>query len=338
MKTTALVTGACGFVGSNLAKTALERGFRVRATDLPSADRAPLKGLDVEFIPSDVTKKETLGQVVEGMEYVFHPAAVFSYSAPWKLLSGVNVAGTENLCRSVVEAGDVKKFIQISTVEIYGITPPELLPTREDAPKRPESPYAKSKLGQERVVLRFHEERGLPVAIVRPGPVYGPGNIYGVAKMIREPARMLFLPIPASMKTRLPLVNVKDVCGAAFFLAEKREAVGEAYNVVDDTSYTVYDFFKYIAPLLGKPFITLPPIPNSHLKFWGRIAAELSDAVARLTRTKPMFERDYLIYVGNDFWFSNEKLKSLGYQLVCPEMKEGIRETIEWYREKGLIK
>lgn len=59
MKSTALVTGACGFVGSNLAKTALEKGFLVRATDLPSADRAPLKRLDVEFIPSDMTQKET---------------------------------------------------------------------------------------------------------------------------------------------------------------------------------------------------------------------------------------------------------------------------------------
>ncbi|MFH1538108.1 MAG: NAD-dependent epimerase/dehydratase family protein [bacterium] len=338
MKPTALVTGACGFVGSNLAKSALEKGFQVRATDLPSADRAPLKGLDVEFIPSDVTKKETLTQVVEGMEYVFHPAAVFSYSAPRKLLMEVNVAGTENLCRAVVDAGDTRKFIQISTVEIYGVTPQELLPTREDAPKRPESPYAKSKMGQERVVLRFQKDHGLPVVIVRPGPVYGPGNIYGVAKMIREPARMLFLPIPTSMKTRLPLVNVKDVCGAAFFLAEKREAVGEAYNVVDDTSYTVYEFFKYIAPLLGKPFVTLPPVPNSHLKFWGTVAAELSGVAAKLTRTKPMFEKDYLIYIGNDFWFSNEKLKSTGYQLIYPDMKEGIKETIKWYRETGLIK
>jgi len=338
MKPTVLVTGACGFVGSNLVKTALEKGFRVRATDLPSANRDMLKDLSVEFIPSDVTKEATLRGVVDGAEYVFHPAAVFSYSASWKTFKEVNISGTENLCRAVIGAGDVKKFVLISTVEIYGITPPDLLPAREDAPKHPESLYAKSKLGQEKVVSRFRENYGLPAVIVRPGPIYGPGNYYGVAKMIQEPARLPFLAIPSNMNTRAPFVNIKDVCESLFFLAQKDEAVGEAYNIVDDSSYTVYEFFKYLAFLLGKPFFTLPPVPAAHLKFRGKIAAKLSEAVSRLTREKPMIEEGYLIYVGNDFRFSNEKLKSLGYQFIYPDVKEGIKETIAWYREEGLIK
>lgn len=338
MKPTVLITGACGFVGSNLVKTALEKGWRVRATDLPSANRNMLKDLSVEFIPADVTKKETLKRVVDGAEYVFHPAAVFNYSAPWKAFQEVNISGTENLCRAVVDAGDVKKFVLISTVEIYGITPPELLPTREDAPKCPESNYAKSKLGQEEVVSRFRKKHGLPAVTVRPGPIYGPGNYYGVAKMIQEPARLPFLAIPSNMDTRAPFVNVKDVCEAVFFLAQKDKAVGEAYNVVDDSSYTIYEFFKHLAPLLGKPFFTVPPVPAAHLKFMGKIAAKVIEAVSRLTRTKPLIEEGYLIYVGNDFWFSNEKLKSLGYQLIYPDVKEGIKETIAWYREEGLIK
>lgn len=338
MKTTVLVTGACGFVGSNLVRTGLEKGCCIRATDLPSAGRERLKGLDVEFIPSDVTKRETLDEIVRGMDYVFHPAAVFNYSAPWKLFKEVNIGGAENLCKAVIEAGAIKKFILIGSVEIYGITPPELLPTREDAPRNPLSPYAKSKLGQEEVVLRFHKDHRLPVIIVRPGPVYGPGNRYGVAKMIQEPARFPFLPIPTSMNTRIPFVNVKDVCEASFFLAEKDESIGEAYNVVDDSSYTVYGFFEYLARLLHKPFFPLPPIPPTHLKFWGQIAANLSRMISKLTGEQPMFEEDYLVYVGNDFWFSNEKLKSLGYRFFYPDIKDGIGETVAWYKKEGLIK
>jgi len=337
MKPTVLVTGACGFVGSHLVKTALEKGCDVRATDLPSAGREKLGGLDVEFIPSDVTKRETLGEVVKGMEYVFHPAAVFNYSAPWKLFREVNIGGTKNLCEAVVEAGDIKKFILMSSVEIYGITPPELLPTREDAPKKPLSPYAKSKLGQEEVVPRFQRDRGLPVVIIRPGPVYGPGNEYGVAKMITEPARLPLIAVPSNMNTSMPFVNVKDVCEASFFLALREEAAGEAYNIVDDTAYAIHDFFKYLAGLLDKPFFTLPPVPTAHLKFWGGIAAGLSKTVSTLTGTKPMFEKDYLVYVGNDFRFSNEKLKNSGHELRYPDVKEGIKETIEWLRNEGRI-
>lgn len=131
---------------------------------------------------------------------------------------------------------------------------------------------------------------------------------------------------------------MKRVACGEFFLAQKDEAVGEAYNVVDDSSYTVYEFFKHLASLLGKPFFTLPPVPAAHLKFWGKVAAKVSEAVSRLTGEKPMIEEDYLIYVGNDFWFSDEKLKSLGYQLIYPDVKGGIKETIAWYREEGMIK
>ena len=166
MARTVLVTGACGFVGSNLVRTGLEQGCDVRATDLPSCPRERLDGLDVEFIPSDVTKAETLTEIVKGVDHVFHPAAVFNYSAPWKLFKSVNIDGTENMCKAAVETGGIKKFVLISTVEIYGITPPELLPTREDAPKKPLSPYAKSKLAQEEVAMRFYEDHGLPV--IRP--------------------------------------------------------------------------------------------------------------------------------------------------------------------------
>ncbi|MEW5944601.1 MAG: NAD-dependent epimerase/dehydratase family protein [bacterium] len=333
-----LVTGACGFVGSNLVKTALLKGFKVRATDLPSAGRERLEGADAEFVPSDVTKRESLDGIAADADYVFHPAAVFSYSAPRRLFHEVNVKGTENLCRALAAAGRVKKFVLFSSAEVYGITPPALLPTREDAPKKPLSPYAKSKLGQEKVVMRFSETRGLPAVILRPGPVYGPGNRYGVAKMILEPARLPFIAVPSNMNTHAPFVSVMDVCEAALFLARRDGASGEAYNVVDDSSCTVYAFFKLLARLLKKPFFTLPPVPPAHMKFWGRAAAGLCRIAAALTRTEPLFEEDYMVYVGNDFRFSNAKLKSAGYRLIRPDVRDGLRETIEWYRSEGLIR
>ncbi|PIU69015.1 MAG: hypothetical protein COS84_00230, partial [Armatimonadetes bacterium CG07_land_8_20_14_0_80_40_9] len=127
-----LVTGACGFNGSYMVELLLEKGYKVRATDLEGTERGIYEDLvkreGVEFVPSDLTKKETLKEVVKDVEYVFHPAAVFDYAAKWELMERVNVFGTRNLCEVLMEEGKVKKFVVWSSAAVYGIPKPELLP------------------------------------------------------------------------------------------------------------------------------------------------------------------------------------------------------------------
>lgn len=133
MKTsgTVLVTGACGFSGSHMVKILLDEGVKVRATDLERSRSNPKVqmvqkniGLDmnaagVEFMPSDMTDKESMRKVVDGVETVFHTASLYDYSAPMSALEKVNIGGTVNLCEAMIDKG-VERLVHWSTAGVYG--------------------------------------------------------------------------------------------------------------------------------------------------------------------------------------------------------------------------
>ena len=142
MSPLSLVTGACGFMGTHMVEVLAEAGHRIRATDLASSydhddlktGRSPgvLKRLNVEFVPADITKRETLDKAMEGVEYIFHIAAIFSYSAPWDLLYKVNVEGTRNILESAKLASSFKKIVLWSAGGFYRLPKgPQDLPIEE---------------------------------------------------------------------------------------------------------------------------------------------------------------------------------------------------------------
>ena len=348
MEKLCLVTGACGFCGSYMVNLLLERGYKVRATDLEKSERGIhtdiVKKEGVEFIPSDLTKKETLKEVVKDVAYVFHPAAIFSYHQEWEPLYKVNVEGTRNLCEVLVEEGRVEKFINWSTVGVYGLPKPEYLPIREGYTPEPSNIYEKTKYEQEKVVLEFCKKDKLPVIIIRPSPIYGPGNIYGVAQMWLNFAKIPFFIMPKNLPYNMPFVHVKDVCNAALFLAENERRLGQVYNIVDDSNISTYGFFKLFSEVSGKKFITAPDVKN--LKVMLAIVKAIVKAsvffLRILSKVIPIpiiiYFRETALYVTAIYGFSNEKLKSLGYKFLYPTVKDGIKETLSWYREKGMMK
>ncbi len=341
-----LVTGACGFIGTHMVQVLHEAGHRVRGTDLPEAferddperGRFPgvLKDLGVEFIPSDMTRPDTLQTILEGVDYVFHIAAVFSYSAPWETLKRVNVDGTRELCNLILKKKKIKKLILWGAGGVYGFPPAEFLPVREEDPKAPPNHYLKSKHEQEQLVMALGRTRGLRYSIVRPTGVYGPRCMYGMGQMMLPLIRTRRVAVPRNFTTRVPLVHVRDVCAAALFLSRTKTADGEAYNLNDDTMMTVVEFMKTMADLQDKPFTRLPPVPIAPLKTVLQGAAFLEGTLAKhVTRMKPKLERDTIRFLGRDIAYSNQKLKDLGYRFLYPDARSGLRETIAWYRQEG---
>lgn len=207
-KELALVTGACGFVGSHMVELLMEKGIEVRATDLEKADRTHLNRLGIEFVPSDLTKKETLLPALEGVDYIFDIASLFDYSAPWDLLYKVNVEGARNLCQVALETNP-KVIVHWSSGSIYGI--PKELPTTETSPIYPSNNYEKSKWRQEQVMLEYHKRYGLPVVVIRPAVIYGPRSKYGVMTPIFMMAKGKLRAIPGSRKTRGSFVHIRGM-------------------------------------------------------------------------------------------------------------------------------
>jgi len=333
-------------MGTHMVEVLAEAGHEIVATDLPDAYRADdkrrgrfpsvLRTLGVEFIPADLTQAlpETLAALCKDVDYIFHVASVFSYSAPWRLLKRVNVEGTRALLDQARDNPRLRRVVVWGAGGVYGLPDPDDLPLREDtSPPAPCNAYLRSKWLEEHLVMRY----GLPYTILRPTTVYGPRAVYGGGQLLMSAATMPVVAVPRNFTARIPFVHARDVCRAALFLAEKEEANGEVYNLNDDSQLTTFAFFEFVAKVRGKKFVSLPPVPIETLR---RVALKVADVAAffsRLTGLPVSLERDSIEYLGRDFVYSNEKLKQTGFQFLYPDARDGIRDTLKWYELEGWI-
>lgn len=322
------VTGASGFVGMEMVKHLLSKGHEVLAGDLEGTDGDRFRPLGVEFAAVDVTRKRTLEGILKGVDTVMHIAAVFDISAPWELVKGVNVGGTRNVAEAAVEAG-VKRLVYFSSADVYG--DPSELPATETCKIRPNHDYGESKFQGEREALRVARETKLEVTILRPAAQYGPGSTYGMMMLFDLLARGVLPGIPGDGRTMVHLVHIGDVVAAGEFLATKKEAAGKVYNLADDTPMPLGEMIEIAAEALE--VLT----PKAHLP---RVALEaavpLAEAVASLTKTKPILKADLLSLLLSNHIFDNSRIKKLGYTLHRPDVREGLRETLGGM-EKGVM-
>jgi nucleoside-diphosphate-sugar epimerase len=339
-----LVTGACGFSGSHMVDLLVEEGYDVIATDREDAPRRWLNP-EVKFIPSDLLDKRTLDKVVDSVDCIFHPAAIFSYSAPLEDLIRVNVIGTKNLL-DVAVANGVKKMVMWSTAGVYDVSKLGDEPIDENGPIGPSNNYEYSKLKQEELAMEYHISGKINLTIIRPAPIYGPRNLYGFANIVFGVSKLPVVIVPI-IDNRAVSVHVKDVCGAALFLSQKDEANGEIFNIVDDSEYSYSDVNILVAKFLGKPYFKIPIKANAkRLSYVSLIAAKFSRLVNKyfpllfdlpLLGVLKYVEEDTARYVAFSYRFSNKKLKSFGYKLKYPDLKDGLPETIQWYRDYGYL-
>jgi nucleoside-diphosphate-sugar epimerase len=333
MKAKALVTGACGFIGSHLVDQLVEDGVEVRATDLPFAPRHWLRP-DVPFVPADLTDPATLVPAIQGVDIVFHVAAIFDFSAPWERLYRVNVLGTDNLCYAAQKAG-VGRIISWSSYGVYGRFNKSRFPIDETHPVRPKDNYGRSKAMQDAVIWRYHDQ-GLPGTIVRPSAPYGPRARYGMADVFLHVSRAPVIPVPVNLRNRMMAVHVKDVARAASFLAQREGSLGQEYNITDDSHYTYADFVRFLASALGKRTIPVY-VPRPLLKSAAWTASLTSEAIARLRATRPLLEKDTVYYLTFDFFPTNEKIKAIGFRFLYPDTEQGVREVIAELRKEGSL-
>ncbi len=363
-----LVDGSMGHTGSFLVRELLNtyEKCKVIATDLPSEIRKIemtkeqvfrkdigtskefLKDPRVEFIPSDLTKPETLRNLLQGRKFdvIFHPASLYDYFADLEHLRRINVEGTENLLKVVVETQDLQhlRFMHWSTCGIYG--EPDYkkdargfpIPADETFPYKAKNDYSISKMEQESIVKKYHEEHGLKMTIIRPAPIYGPEAYYGALHIMQILSKTGFSIIahiyPRKKRLALPLIHVKDLVRAAIFLSEKDEAIGETYNAISEVAEQE-EALEYIYRLLGVNYWNLPFWWHLY-RFFTRILFWIGNSKQKKAREKgtrfyvdlPMIE-----YLWQNFRFSNKKLKDLGFEFTYPDYKVGIKETFDWFIE-----
>lgn len=172
-----LITGGAGFIGSNICKTLLEEGHKVRVLDnLSTGKMDNINDIltDIEFVNGDIRDQKTVGKAVEGTDFVLHHAAISSvqYSLMDPVFcSEVNTQGTLNLLCAARDA-KVKRVVFASSASVYGQN--EIIPKHEGMKAEPASPYAVTKYNIEVYARIFYSVYGLETVCLRYFNVFGP--------------------------------------------------------------------------------------------------------------------------------------------------------------------
>lgn len=325
---TVLVTGATGFIGQALARRLLAAGERVRVL-ARRPDRVAAAGLAVqEVYEGDITDAAAVERAVAGAGLVYAIAGTFREPGlSDERYREVNVGAVDHLMRAARKHG-VRRVVHCSTVGIHGNVVGG--PADEDAPIRPDGIYEATKAEGDRTALG-HARAGLEVAVVRPAPVYGPGDTR-LVKLFRLAARDRVL-LLGSGRPHYHLVHIDDLV-EAFRLAGMTPGIsGEAFIVAGAERPTLEDLVRRIGRLTGHPAQTVVKLPAGPVLGLG----DLCELVCRpLKINPPLYRRRIEFFVNNRAYDIGKAERRLGYRPRVG-LDEGLAGTLAWYRQRGLM-
>lgn len=326
----ALVSGATGFIGSNLARELLRDRFQVRALVRPGSDLGNLQGLDLELARGDLTQPESLAPALEGCQALFHVAACYTLWHPQpRVMYQVNVQGTENILAAARRAG-VERVVYTSTVSTVGV-PPGGAPGIEETPLGPGDlvgHYKKSKYLAERVALKFCEE-GLPLVVVNPSTPLGPGDIKPTPTG-RIVLAFLNGRMPAYINTGLNFVHVRDVA-RGHILALERGRAGQRY-ILGHRNMTLRELLEKLGALTGIK------APRLRLPLGLALAlAYLDEAIeGRLLRREPAIPVAGVRMARKFMYYDPTKaIQELG--LPQTPIEEALEEAVRYFLDRGYV-
>ncbi len=323
----ALITGANGFTGSFLAKELLKRGIKVRCLVRSTANLRWLKGLDVNVVNGEITKRESLRGLLSGISYVFHCAGA-KQGRDWDDFANVNVHGTGNLIETALaEAPGLKKFVYISSMAAMGPSCGSK-PSREDSVCNPLTFYGTSKLKGEEEVLK--KKNLLPVIILRPPAIYGPRDedMLAMFKAVKFRVKPFF----GLREKYLNLCYVDDLIQGCILAAQVPVKSGSIYIVADEDIHSWEEVYREMSLALNIKALKLK-IPVGLIL----TSAFISELVAKGHGKSTIFTRQKVREMSGNWACDISKAKAeLGFK---PEfgIKKGIPLTAKWYIENGWL-
>ena len=308
-----LVTGGCGFIGSNFIRHVLEsRAGKVSVVNLDKltyaanpanlADIAQRPASEYRFVRGDIVDPDVVGVAMEGCDAVVNFAAETHVDR--SLLGDASfietdVRGVFVLLEEARRRG-VSRFIQISTDEVYGTIPTGSF--TEESPLNPRNPYAASKAGGDRLAYSYWASYGVPVLITRASNNYGPYQypeklipLFATNAIDGEP-----LPLYGDGRNVRDWLFVRDHAAAVDFLLDAG-LPGETYNIAGGNECENIEITRRVLGELGKP-----------------------ETLIRFVDDRPGHDRRYSL--------DASKLAKLGFSASTP-FEDGLAETVRWYRD-----
>jgi NAD dependent epimerase/dehydratase len=309
------VTGADGFIGSHLVEHLVQAGYTVKAFVYYNSfnswgwlDTLPKEILSqIEIFAGDIRDPNGVKVAMKGCDIVFHLAALiaipFSYHSPDSYVD-TNIKGTLNIVQAARDLS-IERVIVTSTSEVYGTA--QYIPIDENHPRQPQSPYSASKIGADCIAESFYRSFDLPITIVRPFNTYGP----------RQSARAVIPTIITQLLSGIEniklgdltptrdLLYVKDTVDGFLKISQSDSLIGHDCNIATQSEISVEELANELINQIN---------PNAKI-------------VSDKQRIRPSKSEVFRLYG------SNQKLKDNTDWELRYSFKQGIAETIEWFRQ-----
>lgn len=312
-----LVTGASGFIGKILCDKLLKQGLYVR-----TLIRRNISG-ESDNVNLDLTSDSFPNEICTNIDTVFHLAgkahALAEVAQDIDEYRLINADATRKLLEAARQSG-VKRFIYFSSVKAVGDG--DWLPMDESVNSPADTPYGQSKYAAEQLVL--HGGYVPHPVVIRPCMVYGNTDKGNLPRMIEAIRKGVFPPIP-EVHNKRSMVHVEDVVRAAILAAEKPEAAGQVYIVLDGHSYSTRQIYDWIRECLGKTPSSLT-MPLALL----RAMAKAGDGIGKLRGRRFMFDSDALEKLVGSAWYSSAKIeRELGFKPMH-DLRSSLPEIVRY--------
>ena len=330
MGETVLVTGSTGFIGARLLRHLAAEDERVRVYLRPESNEGALPE-GVEVVRGSFGDMEALGRAVRGVDRIVHLAGVTKALDEAGYDAG-NVLPVQNLLAAVREHNPgLKRFLLVSTLAVAGPASEGICGVKECDLPSPVSAYGRSKLRAERLCMESAGD--IPITIVRPPAVYGPGD-RDVLQVFQMLSKGVLVSAGNVARQRFSLVYVDDLVCGLMMAARSERAVGAIYYITSSRSCSWDEFIAAVQPALGFRKIYRFSLPQPLLFLLGA----LMGAVGSLRGKAALINRDKAYELVQDYWVcsSAQAEMDLGFT-AGTTLGEGVAKTISWYRRKGWL-
>ncbi len=310
-----LVTGADGFIGSFLTESLVDLGLKTRAFTFYNSfnswgwlDHIPSEKLKkIEIFTGDIRDPHGVESAMKDCDVVFHLAALiaipFSYHSPDSYVD-TNVKGTLNILQAARKL-QIEKILVTSTSEVYGTA--HYIPIDEKHPHQGQSPYSATKIAADRLAESFYRSFDLPVVVVRPFNTYGPRQsaraiIPTIITQLLSGVKEIKL---GNLNPRRDFNYVKDIVKGFISLGESDDAIGQEINIASGHSISM----KELALLL----------------------IEMTQSKAKLALDQERVRPDKSEV--ENLLGCNQKITQLTTWKPLFDLREGLKETIEWFQK-----
>jgi dihydroflavonol-4-reductase len=323
-----LVTGATGIVGSHLVRALLNDGHEVRALVRPTSDLRSLEGLTVKQLIGDVLDPASVDSAAKGCSWLFHAAAVFSYSGMGaEEQTELAMHGTRHVVQAARRVGAARVVVTSSSVAIGSSIKPLMLDEESCFAEEFPAAYTQSKVKQEEVGFNTGAAINQDVVAVCPTLVMG-GHDYRLSPSNASIVNYLNDPFRCSFLGGCNVVSAHDVARGHILAAEFGSS-GQRY-VLGSENLNWQELHSLISQLAGTfgPEITL-----NHTASY--LAAAAVETMALFATRRPSVTRDEARMSARFYWYSHQRMAAFGYQPM--NARKVLVEAMAWVIERGLI-